>query len=255
MLIPGGWEVYSYTYGDGMVAVISFDVESAEAEEHADHPHGRRVIAFLPEGEVSDNGLPSQKAVQRLDALEDGLLQALRAANVEGRFVGRMTYGGMREFVFQVTDAPGFARALTAWRDWQNGWRIETREREGWGFFDEKVRPSANGWRQIADRRVIDQLLQAGTDPDREHVLEHFFDGPVEALRQIAAALAEDGFAGEVDEAEGRLMMARAEPLDLPVINRLTTALAHYSEGLGAHYDGWGTPVLRDEGSGGPAPE
>jgi hypothetical protein len=229
MLIPGGWEVYSYTYGDGMVAVISFDVESAEAEEHADHPHGRRVIAFLPEGEVSDNGLPSQKAVQRLDALEDGLLQALRAANVEGRFVGRMTYGGMREFVFQVTDAPGFARALTAWRDWQNGWRIETREREGWGYFDEKVRPSANGWRQIADRRVID--------------------------RQIAAALAEDGFAGEVDEAEGRLMMARAEPLDLPVINRLTTALAHYSEGLGAHYDGWGTPVLRDEGSGGPAPE
>jgi regulator of RNase E activity RraB len=250
MLIPDGWEVYSYTYGDDQVAVISFDVESAEAEGHPDHPHGRRVIAFVPEPEVSDNGLPSQNALQRLDALEDGLLQALQAAKVEGRFVGRMTYGGMREFVFQVTDGPGFARALSAWRDRQKGWRIETRERDGWGFFDEKVRPSADGWRQIGDRRVIDGLLEAGTDPNREHVLEHFFDGPVEALRQIAAALAEDGFEGELDEEAGRLMMKRAEPLDLLTINRLTTALAHYSEGLGANYDGWGTPVLRDEGDG-----
>src|SRR5262249_50711862 len=244
MIIGDAWEVYTYTYGEGFRALISFDHNAGTEDEHRGHPHCRRVIVFVPAQQVTENGLPVREALEQLGDMEDSLIARLEAAKVDCRFVGRMTYGGMRDFVFQVEDVAAFTAQVDGWKREHSGWRIESREREGWSFFDEKVRPSEAGWQQIADRRVLDGLRDAGSDMSKPHVLEHFFKGPPEALAHVAEQLRGDGFEGVPDD-EGGLMMSRAEDIDLDEISQLTSSLARFCKRIGVEYTGWGAAVVR----------
>jgi regulator of RNase E activity RraB len=241
-MIGGEMESYSYVYGGGMRALISFDVAAAMERRHEGHPHGRRIIVFVDARGVRPDGLPADTA--ELIALEDDLTARLRQASIDCRFVGRMTYGGMRELVFQVEDAAGFDALVGGWIGAQRGRRIEVRPKDGWSFFDEKIRPTAAHWQQIQDRKVIAALLEAGSDPARPHPLEHTFKGPARGLDEIARQLGADGFR-EIRRSDDVLVLVRPSPLDLEMVSRLTGALAAFAEAVGVAYDGWGSPVVR----------
>jgi hypothetical protein len=47
-VVGDSWAVYSYTYGEGMQAVISFDVDRAREDEHQGYGHSIRVIVRIP---------------------------------------------------------------------------------------------------------------------------------------------------------------------------------------------------------------
>jgi regulator of RNase E activity RraB len=238
------WDFYSYVYGEGQRAMIRFDVTAAKEPEHAGYGNCRRVIVFIDPDSVRDDGLPIKEQFEALTALEDALIRDLTDAGVDCRFIGCMTYGGMRDFVFQVEDTAGFAKVASRWVGDRGGNRVGLEESDGWDFFDRKVRPEPGHWRQIENRRVIQALLEAGSNPERPHPLEHAFRGPPENLKKIAAALEADGFSRMSFEGDF-LVLSKPSPLDLDEISRLTDALEGFSASVGAEYDGWGTPVVR----------
>ncbi len=244
VVIGDRWEMYTYTYGEGMRAVISFDVEAAREEEHRGYGHTMRVILYIPMPQVHGNGLPVGEVLPRLAEVEETLLKRLSKRGVVCRFVGRMTYGGMRELVFQVEDEAPFRASVEQLAQQVDDFKVELREGEGWRFFDEKVSPAPVYWQQISDRRVIDELLKAGTDPEALHVLDHTLVGEPETLEKIRRQLEGDGFEKTGGEGEV-LVMSRESPLDLDAIFGLTSRLYGYCEQMGVEYDGWGAAVIK----------
>jgi regulator of RNase E activity RraB len=244
-IVGDSWAVYSYSYGEGQRAVISFDVERAREENHKGYSHSIRVIIRIPLiGRVLENGLPVREELPRLQQLEDDLLHLLEKRGASCRFVGRMTYGGMREFVFQVEDVETFRTTVSRLEGRVGGYEIELREGERWQFFDEKVRPKPVFWQQISDYKVIEKLIEAGSNPKSLHLIEHTIVGEDERLLSIRDELKANGFT-EVCIGDGKLVMGKESRLGLEEIFCVTGKLFSYCETVGVKYDGWGVAVVK----------
>jgi regulator of RNase E activity RraB len=242
-IVSDEWAVYSYGYGHGLRAVISFDVTAAHEEKHVGYDTCVRAVARIPLERVLENGLPDRSALLGLQQLENDFVQALQTTSVACRFVGKMTYGGMRDFVFQVADVPAFKKTIgkTAPRD---GLRLELIEKPGWTFFDEKVSPASVYWQQIGDYQVIQRLLEAGSNPQVPHVLEHVFIGDQEQLQTLSADLRNRGFS-EISCSDDCLVMGRESLLDLEEVFNVTGELFSFCSEIGVQYDGWGAAVTK----------
>lgn len=243
-IVGDSWESYFYTYGEGQLARIGFDVAAGAEQKHKAYRNCRRVILFVDASRVREDGMPSDDDISQLISLEQALIAGLQEQAVDCRFVGRMTYGGMQEFVFQVEDAQQFDKTVSAWTGSVSAYKTEVRRETGWMFFDRKVRPSAAHQQQISDRRTIDALVHAGADTSRVHVLEHRFRGPIGELRHVAEELRTGGFL-QVDLSDGTLVMSRPSSLDLRAVSELTCTLASFAEEVGVVYDGWGSEPAR----------
>ncbi|MFL7790691.1 MAG: DUF695 domain-containing protein [Anaerolineae bacterium] len=244
-VVGDSWAVYSYAYGEGMQAVISFDVDRAREEEHQGYGHSLRVIVHISlVGRVLENGLPVRDELSKLEQFEDGLLKVLEKRGVDCRLVGRMTYGGMREFVFQVEDVKGFRGSAAKLEGIAGNYEIELREEEGWRFFDEKVSPNPVFWQQISDYAVIRGLIDAGSNPELPHLLEHVIVGDGEMLLRIRNDLGNNGFR-EISLRDGCLVMGRESKLNIDDVFGVTGRLFDYCRGKGVLYDGWGAEVVK----------
>ncbi len=244
-IVGNSWAMYSYNYGEGQRAIISFDVERAQEGDHEGCNHSIRVIIRIPLiGRVLENGLPVREELPKLQQLEDDLLQMLEKHRVSCRFVGRMSYGGMREFMFQVEDVETFRAGVSRLDRRAGDYEIELREGEGWQFFDEKVKPKPVFWQQISDHRVIEELVKAGSDPHSLHLIEHTIVGEDEKLLRIRDELQASGFT-EVWLGDGRLVMGKESRLTLDEIFGVTGKLFSYCKAVGVKYDGWGAAVVK----------
>jgi hypothetical protein len=117
-------------------------------------------------------------------------------------------------------------------------------EHDGWDFFFESVWPSETSWLIIMDRRVIDQLVKAGSDPAKPHAIEFVFRGEPPALAEMRRVLEARGYTlVESAPAEARLVMALRLPLDLTAISGESIAHRDACARLGLDYSGWGASV------------
>lgn len=240
--VRDAWNVYSFVYGEGQRAIVSFDLEAATTDEQVEFAEERRVIVYVSAQYVTPNGLPDGDKHRELAQLENELITALAGGDVNCLFVGRMTYGGMREFIFEVGDTHEFDEVVNAWQPSGPAFRAELKSGEAWDFFNRKISPSPRNWQQIHDRQVIEHLVEAGSDRDAVHRLEHTFIGPTESLDIIASELGADDFE-QLSREDGRLVMAKGSVLDLDRISGLTGALMSFAANVGAEYDGWGAEV------------
>jgi len=244
-VIGDDWVFYTFTPGEGARAIIRVDGRLAREEVHQGYPHCRRLVVYIDDPHVLPNGLPVVEELSSLRELDHALAALLSESGVRCQLAGVMLYGGMRDLVFQVEDVEAFERQVAAFIERQHPpqYRFEVLSSEGWDFFDRKVRPTAEHWQQISDQAVIQQLIQAGTDPEADHLLDHTFLGPDHALAGLRDQLGADGFTVS-DAAPGRLTMSRPSPLDLEQIWGLTRRLATFCPRIGVRYDGWGAQVV-----------
>jgi regulator of RNase E activity RraB len=243
-VVREAWEFYSYTYGEDQRASILFDVWAAEEPEHVGYGACRRMIVYVPDQSVEEDGLPDPEAFAQAKQVEAQLVAALESARVDCIKVGRMTYNGLCDVIFQVEDVEGFERCFAALQKQGVVFKVELVESEGWSFFDAKVRPRPEHWRWIKDRQTRDRLLAAGSDPKKPHTLDHTFLGEAKALEALAKALEEDGF-DEPHLGDGRLSVSQEASLDVDEIHEVTEALRDLAASHHVAYDGWGAAVVR----------
>jgi Regulator of ribonuclease activity B/Family of unknown function (DUF695) len=240
----GPWDFYSYSYGDGLRASVTFNVEADAEPEHTGHPHCRRVVIHFPHDRVHASGLPVAAEYDRSTDDERALVSELERAGVDCLKVGHMLYGAMRDIVFQVTDVAGFAAAFARWRATRGDREVQLVEKAGWTFFDEKIRPRPVHRMWIQNNHVIIQLLKAGTNRARAHAIDHTFLGAPDAIARVAAEIDAAGLAATRAE-PGRLTVVQELALDADDLTTWTLRFEALADEAGASYDGWGAAVVR----------
>lgn len=235
------WESYSYNTDSGPV-IVGFHTDSNKIEQ-SKYPLCARVLITIKAPNL--NGGPSQHEAQVLWDMEDRLVELLNAENAPCLLLGRLTHSGTRELVFQVADYTPFRPPVGRWIREHGDYETNVSEHDGWDFFFASVWPSATSWALIFDRRVVDNLVQAGSDPSKPHSLEFVFRGNIGGLEQMYTALTAKGYSLlEASASEFRLVMARSMPLDVGAIFRESLSHREECQRLNIEYDGWGASVV-----------
>jgi hypothetical protein len=238
------WEVFSYRTEEGPV-FATFHTE-ADKIPQAEYPHCARVI--IPVKRPNGNGGPERDEAEVLWAMEDRLVEQLEARSVRCLLLGRLTHSGNRELVFQLADWEKFRPPVGRWMAEHPDYDIDVSEHEGWDFFMSAVWPSQENWMMIADRRVIDNLIKAGSDPEKPHSLEFVILGESAQLEQFSASLGlgERGYTQlDISPGEGQLILVKSMELDLGKIHEESLFLKRATEQRGLNYDGWGCTVVK----------
>jgi hypothetical protein len=234
------WESYSYSTDSGSV-IVSFHADSNQIDQ-SKYPYCARVIITIKA--PNHNGGPAQDEAQVLWDMEDRLVEALDAANVSCLLLGRLTHSGSRELVFQVADYTPFRPPVGRWMEMHGKYETDVSEHDGWDFFMDSVWPSATSWMLIYDRRVVDNLIESGSDPSKPHSLEFVFLGQQSGLEQMQATLAARGYTlVDMSPKESRLVMARSMPLEVGDIFQEGLSHREDCQRLGIEYEGWGALV------------
>lgn len=236
----GPWEVYAYRVQDKQRIIISFNVNRALEETHTDLSYCARLLIYTPVEFVDADGLPDGDILQPLAELEDKIIEILSKHNIPCQFVGRLTYPGARELIFQVEPASlPYFHEITDEIMYRSPLEMARKEEPGWRFFDANLRPSLSMWQQIQNRHRLEMLETAGVDLDSPHRLEHFFSGTAVQLLTITNQLQQDGFQPVSHQNDQLILALHNTYLDLDSLTELTTSLHNYALAVGASYEGW----------------
>ncbi len=241
-VIHEDWEMYVTATEEGTPCFVSFDVQAATEDLSATLRHNVRVTVALKE--PTEEGLASQAEHERQMKLLDGLAAALGKAKVRCRLVGRLTHSGSRELVFQTDDKAKFVETLKAWAQALEGEEVNLEEDEGWEYFDDVVKPGPDEWEWIADRTAVNELLEAGSDPTRPHLLQYRFGGEAPALEKVRDALLGKGYEVLAGPEEDVLVMGVKCKLDLDAISEHSLQNRDLAEAAGLSYEGWAAEVV-----------
>lgn len=237
------WNAFSAQRGDTFM-FVSFDEDVASVEMIEELSLCARVWWRIQEPNPA--GGPESPETEKLWEMEDELLEMLDEHKVACRFVARLTYGGIRELVFQLADWDSFRPPVGRWLINQADYEIDVSEHEGWGFYDDVVRPSREDRFFMLDNSVIMNLIESGSDPEKEHSLEYAFTGNEQGLRRVAISLQKRGYSniGELDFTSGQIVMAKLLKLDVTLIVNESLTNADLAEDAGVEFDGWGAAVV-----------
>lgn len=243
-IVSDEWNAYT-AERDGLLMFVSFDESVTRGTPPEELRHCARVM--IPIHAPTSAGGPESPESERLYEMEDELVAILEDDDVRCRLVARLTYDGLRELVFQLEDWESFRPPVGFWLVEQDEYEIDVSEHEGWDFFDEYVRPRLEDRIAMMDRSVVSSLMEAGSDPEKEHCLDYVFRGEEPALRRLASALEARGYepAGDFDPASGQILLAKRMPLDLTRIVEESVANYHAAHESHVEFDGWGAAVVR----------
>ena len=234
------WNFYSYTYGENMTALVEFDYEFAKEEQHIGYEACKRIVIYISPENCGPNGLASKNESLKIKDLESDLLSNL--SEVDCKLTGKMSYGAMCDLNFQTNDSTDFIDRVTNWISNQKSHEIEIIEKDGWEFFDTKIKPNHIYWQQVTDRRVIGTLLEQGSNPEKEHIIEHLFIGEKDKLQSLSDQLTSDGFILNSLN-ENQLILTKPSKLIGGELSDLTQKLASYTASIGVKYGGWGANI------------
>ena len=243
-IVSDEWNAYS-AERDGLLMFVSFDESATRETPPAELRCCARVQ--IPIHAPNGAGGPDSAEAKRLYEMEDELVAILEEDGVRCRLVGRLTYDGLRELVFQLEDWESFRPPVGFWLIGHDEYDIDVSEHDGWDFFDKHVRPRIEDRIWMMDRSVVGALIETGSDPQKEHSLDYVFAGDEKGLRQVARVLKPRGYepVGKFDPASGQILLAKRMPLDLPAIVEESIANYHAAHESNVACDGWGAAVVR----------
>lgn len=205
-----------------MLALVSFDEEVTNENNQKGYNHCKRVIFHIDHDNVSENGILNGDENKKMMQYEDELIKCLEDNNVDCKFVGRMTYCAMRDFIFQVENTKNFDKAIQKWSKEIKDYEIELKESKGWNFFNNRIKPNDRYLQQIADGDVIDNLIKHGNNPEKNHFLEHVFIGERKNLEDVRNKLIAEDFE-EIQFTDQTLVLGKNQKLNLDEVFNVTT--------------------------------
>jgi len=243
-IVHDEWNSYPTSW-DGVMMFVSFDAALAREEPPEELQFCARVM--IPIRTPNDAGGPVSPESELLWEMEDALVAQLQKDSVRCRLVARLTYNGVREVVFQLHDWDSFRPPVGLWIMQHQDYEIDVSEHDVWGFYEDCIRPRVEDQILMADRSVVDSLIENGSDPEKEHSLEFVFVGSPDGLSRVATALQDRGYdpVGKIDISSGQIVLARKLVLDLSLI--VDESLSHHAlaEEAEIEFDGWGAAIVK----------
>jgi regulator of RNase E activity RraB len=243
---PDVWEFYPCRVDDAPASIL---LNLTYREER---PSGRDTLYYagLQILEPGDHGMGTGADVERLQRAEQAITNA--AANAGFIYVGRLRTAGDWQMAFYAAAAKQDAlEEIVARERGERGYRIGSKEDAAWEYYDDFLMPDAERWQWIMDRRVVEQLAEAGDQHALPRPIDHYVYFPDKAGRDaFVAAVEAQGFeaeATEETEAEPSLgaHVVRTDAVELHHIHQVAMELIELASTHGGDYDGWGCPVMK----------
>ena len=245
----GHWDFYFFVV-DGKPCSTMLDLSLVS---RAPDPERQWLVSIrLPLAEPRADGLASNPEATALGMLEDGLVRSLDA-HCGGLFVGRMTWNGVRDLFFYVKRVEPLEQALAAGLAGSPPRRVMTRKQKDaeWRHYLDVLYPGPLEWQWIKDRRIVEQLAEAGDDSAIARPIDHHARFAARAAAEAwASAVREMGFEVAIERLETgdetwSAHAVREDPSELSHVHDLVESLYGLAEEHGGTYDGWGCAVVR----------
>jgi hypothetical protein len=246
------WDFYPKEI-DGAHASVLLNLALRDEAPVRSHPHlvcvSVRMIDPREDGMAELEEENDQEFFQFEDALTPALNEHWQAIHV-----GRVTTGGKRILCYYLPDVRELTAKLKTFLDECSfKWSLHLKDDPAWGNFKKFLYPAPREFQTILNRRVWDQLREAGDDPAAPRLVDHYLNfasrGKRDAMMQFAEELDYQCEPTEEPKAKHRygLHLRREDAVDYPGINDVVLPLWEKAVELGGEYDGWGCPVVRGE--------
>ncbi len=200
-----------------------------------------------------EDGLSDRDEVQRLNQIEDALVEALAPLPRPAAYVGSNTCNGIRDYLFYAADAPQVEeRLIGAMQQFpEYEFATGTRPDPEWSLYHEYLLPSDRELQMVLNQRVLSSLKEQGDRHEIPREVEHRLYFPATDDRsgfERAAAQAGYRVIQEMDDGEKDLpfgvSISRSDPVDYLSINEVVLGLYDLAEQFHGAYDGWQTSVV-----------
>lgn len=246
------WEFYYCRVDDAPASIFLNLAYRDERPEDSDALYSAGLQMLAP----GEHGMGEEPDVGDLWKLEDAIVEAATAAGFT--YVGRLRNNGDWQLTFYA--APDKEEELEQLvvdqlSESERGYRIGSQEDDAWKYYEEFLFPDAERWQWIMNRRVVQQLSEAGDTADVPRDVDHFIHFGDAAKRDAFLAAAQKiGFRGEGGEEENSELpysahLVREDPVELDHIHDVVMELVELADEHGGEYDGWGAPVATREPS------
>lgn len=236
------WEFYQSYDENERVVFTTIDLTYSEPESQKGFEGELFIRIRIPEDRL-DDGIPTPEEQHSQNAREDELCNMLIKRRVKCMQVGRLTFGGQKQYVFEYNDLEGFQQVFDEWKGLFNkDYTLELNLLQPFEYYRDLL-PDQYIWQQIGNRHVIDQLVAAGSDETKEHFIEHGIFGKEEDLKRLWDELKEKDI--EMIQMEGDFLeVGIKSSIDLDDITNQTDYLLEMAEKHNCKYDGWNTAVM-----------
>jgi len=196
-----------------------------------------------------EDGLSSSEEYKILIAIEDAL-KARAQETADTFYVGRNTSSGNRDLYFYTADGPALEEIMkNAMRDFaEYSFQTGSRPDPEWKIYFDFLHPNPLQQQQIANRSVIDNLVDHGDHTDQPRQIDHFAYFPDQkTCNSFEAFVRSEGFsvarpgARREDGSYGLEFSKTGIPDN---IESITLPLFQYAMDHGGEYDGWGCVVV-----------
>ena len=244
--MPERWEHYRCSM-QGQPAAFLVDLGAMDLA-----PDDRRPVLITVRVALRrprPDGLNRPEESARLQKLEELLVE--RMSRSEGRYVGRVTHGGSREFCFYVADQRGVQRQIQAALD-EGGYRgamLPMPDRK-WEHYRRFLWPEREQMQAIVDRRMVQALRRKGDVLETPRPVTHWVAFDSVDGRDALLLLLDDDWHCEVRcglEAphEIGLALTKAHAVDQGTVRATVQELESYLWALGGVYEAWQTVLRR----------
>lgn len=245
------WDVY-FGYIEDQLASVLLDMDIWQEIDTEEYKHASCLRVKLKD--ANEDGFPSDAEAERLNKLEDAVIEFLYGKNVVN--VGRVTTNGARDVIFYADQNQLGCLTESAERFMKPaGYEFEIfeiEEDETWEFYFDFLYPDPFQQQQMGNRQVIDALEESGDSLTTPRKVEHwlYFEHP-KMMRRFAKAIKKEGFFIERETKEmnedGKyeITISRKDRVDFDSINEVTDLLVEVSERYEGEYDGWETFVVK----------
>ena len=244
------WDFYP-TKIEGKAASISLDLAIADVAPVPELGHMLWVSIKVKEPDA--NGFPLREEAKILAGIEDELVEKLHF--MDAVQVARLKSDGTVDFYFYAPENDQFEDIVLELMEEHPDYlyATETAEDPEWDEYLAYLYPDHYNYQSILNRRVVDQLQEAGDTLETAREVDHWLNFADEKNREaFAVAVQEKGFAvlqkGENPDKSGlrySINISRADKASWEEVNRYVWELCKLAEKFKGEFVGWGCEVVK----------
>jgi len=250
--VSESWDCYVFNTEDGLV----LNMVNLAARPDEPNPLTPRYLVPVALASPDAHGFSTPEEDAVLWQVEDALEQLMQQEH-GGRYVGRSTHNGMRVFCYYMPpdrcpDGNEIAAALESFEAYTPERNVI--DEPDWEYFFEFLYPSPEEMRCMQNHKLIHTLAEHGDLHDVPRPIEHWVYFKSEAGREsFKPAVTELGFTIEsesvTEDGALSLRIIREDTIDMARIDELVLTLCKLAEENDGDYDGWETPLVKEEES------
>ncbi len=246
------WAIYFCTISDGQISAVLVDIGLVQIAPVESKPF---LLTFTTKmNNPTEDGLSSENEADKLNQIEENLIESLVAKN-DVIYTGRIKFSGKMQSYFYSEEINGLESTISNivadFPDYNFEHKF-TEERD-WKAYFEVLYPSPFEMQVIQNGRVIENLEKHGDKLERERLVEHWIYFKSEIDREnFLRAIKVKGFEivdkdiTSFGDSPFSLQLSRVDKADYESVNEYVMYLWEKAQEFNGDYDGWETFIVKD---------